>query len=311
MFATPSTEPSIYIEKPLSEVIAGNLIGKEAYKEKYNGNHKYYHIISEAYLQCNNETDWIIYYDNEENSLKVYFSENFGREFNILKNGDYDSRKLYKIKYTLDWAGPGSETADINVFHITIDSIEGMLTYREYENKESERKQAEREAEIESEKLQRKNTVETAYQAALNTAGIEGLIQYIKDFGRDYDRFIYLNDYGDYFNEDAYVEIARRITNNPNIDFHKIKSVQNPYAFEKESVYYCHELYVIQWMDRAFSAAVYRERGDLIYIDEMPNVADIGKIINHAYLVYKGTAETTYANGGKGIIPVFKLIYQF
>jgi hypothetical protein len=299
IFAFPKTDPSIYIEKPLSEVIAGNLTGEEAYEKEYGGRSKY-HIISEAYLRCNNETDWIIYYDNEANSLNVYFSDNFRREFNILENEDYDFRKLYKIKYTLEWAGPGSDTTNKRVFYIKIDSIEGMLTYREYENKEAERQRAEREVK----KLQRKNSVETAYADALKTAGTDAIAEFIKKYGHNGE---YRGEYRDFFIEDSYAEIARRIVNDRNIKFDNITMKGNPYAYEKDTIYfYRYSINIHQWMTNGILCYI---DDHALIIEKIPDVKKLGKFIKNAYLNYTGTRTLQFVNGKTEVIPVFNLIY--
>jgi hypothetical protein len=299
MLASPEADPSIYIEKPLSEVIAGNLTGKEAYDSNWGGDLKYYHIVSEAYLRCTNEKDWIIYYDNEANFLNVYFSRDFNREFNILENGDYDFRKLYRIKYTLRWAGPGSGTTNKQDFYIELDSIEGMLTYREYESKEFERQRAEREAEKDAEKLQRKNTAEAAYRTAFNTTGIDAIALYIRTYTQ--------RDYRDYFNEDSYAEIARRIVNDRNIKFDNITMKGNPYAYEKDTIYfYRYSINVYQWMTNGILCYI---NDHALVIEKVPDVRSIGGIIKNAYLKYTGIRTLQFVNGKTEVIPVFNLIY--
>jgi hypothetical protein len=180
-----------------------------------------------------------------------------------------------------------------------------MLTYREYENREAERQRAEKEAEKEAEELQRKNATETAYQVALNTAGIEALIQYINTFR-----------YRDYFNKDSHAEIARRLTNNQNIIFIRISEIVNPYAFDKDAIYYyggyrysMDYIEVNQW--RTDGSLLCSLGGDVLIIDKVPDITKIGKFIGNAYLQYKGTSEVRFVSGRNEMIAVFDLLFHF
>jgi hypothetical protein len=299
-FATPKADSSVYYEYSLHDVLSDNITGEDAYKQDASSFFKYFHIVSEVYILYD-DNQHIILSDSSENSIRVTNSDNLYRKYKFDRNGDYDANKIYRVKYTLCWNDLTS-TYRTEHLSIEIDSIEGLLTYSEYEQLKREQ-----------ERLQRKNAVESAYQSALNAPGIDALIQYIKTYNRWYlELESYEDDYDEYLNEDAYAEIARRLTDNPNIDFHKLGSVQNPYAFKRNAVYFC-ELYVVQWMNQSILAAIGSRRGYeyQIIINKVPNIFDIKEVIQGAFLIYTGTTEIEYTNGAKKMIPCFELIYQF
>lgn len=296
LFATPRADPSVYYEYSLNDVFSGNITGEEAYEEKsvsYGYGYserifKYFHIVSNVYIRY--DEGKIILFDDKGNSKRATFSRN--DVYNIKINGDYDPDKAYRVKYTLCWGAASYPSTRDNDLSIEIDAIEGLLTYSEYVQLE----------------------VETAYQTALNSPGIDVIAEYIRTYG-----------YRDYFNNDAYAEIARRLENDRNIKFDNLRMTGNPYAYEKDAIYflryysYRYYLYYPRYFSRDDSIRV-RQRmengGILCYIgnyalviEKTPDARSIGEFIQNAYLRYVGTRTMMFTDGSVKIIPVFDLIY--
>jgi uncharacterized protein YdeI (BOF family) len=137
-FATPKSDPSVYLEKPLSNVLAGNFTGEEAYKEEFVGYgdnermFKYFHFVSPVNIVPTNNDNRYIFSDNAGNSVNVETS--LGGFYNIYQlsdNYDFRPEKFYNIKYT---ARVDNISQQLEI--ISIDSIEGLLTYKEYKEQE-------------------------------------------------------------------------------------------------------------------------------------------------------------------------------
>jgi hypothetical protein len=155
---------------------------------------------------------------------------------------------------------------------------------------------------VEEDELRLKAIAETKYQEALNTPGLDVLVEYIKKNWRD-----------EYFNRDSYIEIARRLTNNKDVKYTEINYInENPYAFEKDIIYFCDgqsTFGITQWMDKGILATI---RDTPLFIESVPNIKAInGRAIRNAYMRYKGTTKMIYANGAEKILPVFDILYHF
>jgi hypothetical protein len=151
----------------------------------------------------------------------------------------------------------------------------------------------------EAEKRERQDASERAYANALAVSGVDKIKEYISVYR-----------YTDYFNRDSYIEIARRIVNARNIKFDNLTMTGNPYAYEKDTIYFYHyNIGVRQWLP---------DGGILCYIgnhalvlEEVPNVRNIKEVISNSYLRYNGTSTLQFVNGKTEVIPVFNLIYSF
>jgi hypothetical protein len=297
-FATPSADSSVYLERSLHDVLSGNLSGEEA----YNGGtyFKRFHIVSEVYFSKNlengNTSDYhAVMFDESNNKITVNFSNEFRREYDIWRNYDFDPRKKYRVKYTLGWTGPRSGFFLAEDRRIEVVSVEDLLTYTESEKKRYQLAQEE-----EREKnLQKKSNMDTMYENALKSNGVDLIVEYIK-----------ANRWKNYFNEDSYVEIARRITNNRNVLFKKIYTAQNPYAFDKNIVYYCDTLVVENFIQKQIIAYIIGD-GNFIVVEKVPDIKKIGRYIFLAYLRYSGSAIVTWSNGRTKELPSFDLIYYY
>jgi hypothetical protein len=175
-FADPKSDPSVYHEYSLYDVLSDNIAGEDAYESRPSSLYseyitKYFHIVSEVYIRYDRNKN-IVFFDSERNSKSVADSRGFDHEYDIDRNGDYDPSKIYRVKYTLIWS--------LDSKNIKIDSIEGLLTYSEYEQLERKRR-AERIRQTDEEWFQsisaqtidktlyEESTVEDAFAWAVNS----------------------------------------------------------------------------------------------------------------------------------------------
>ena len=188
----PKGDPNTYIEKTLADVINSNLTPNEAYnkKEWFGGSYDlFFNITSEVYMQIDhNSSSGIILSDGKGNRITTY-SYDFNGTYRLSENTDFSSVKLYRIYYTL------VETRSFDPHYInhgrksiTIERIEGLLTYDETYRVAQEESQRI----IAQEEETRRAEAESAYQAlALHYAGFPN---------REYDD--YLKGYWFYSLED-------------------------------------------------------------------------------------------------------------
>jgi hypothetical protein len=329
-FSTPRADSSVYFEYSLRDVLSVNIAGEDAFEEdtgdydsKYrmfyynhgyydrNPHIKYFHIASDVYLLYD-ENQYIFLSDDEGNSKHIIDERNFNDEYNIIKNGDYDPRKIYRVKYTLSC--DSRDSTDYN--SIKIDSIEGLLTYEEYRKLEREKEEQERIVQEKEYVLQIKTDYEAAYQNALNQTGVSGLAAFILDNHRllepDWYKYKRSNNikWDDDIIEECRKEIARRLTNNQNVTFAKIGGMGNPYSFDKTAIYNCpYYIGVRQW--RTDGSLLCYLDDDAFIIDKVPDITKIGNSIRNAYLQYKGATEVRFVNGSNEMIAVFDLLYYF
>jgi hypothetical protein len=181
--------------------------------------------------------------------------------------------------------------SEIQSSEIYIKLIEGIRLYSDIVKEEKEKKERDR-----------KTVVELDYENAINSEGISALVKYIQSYrGWDWD---------DYFNEDSYAEIARRLTNDRNIKFNRIGNIKNPYAFGKNTIYfYPYYIKVNQWMENGNLLCFLDD--DVFIIERVPDIKNIGEFIRNAYLQYNGTGTLTFVDGRKEVIALFDLIYSF
>jgi hypothetical protein len=124
MAADPKADPSVYFKYSLHDVLSVNIAGENAFKG--DSSSKYFHIVSDVYLRYD-ENQHIVLSDNEGNPKRIIDEGNFNDEYYISKNGDYDSNKIYRVKYTLHWNNSSYSAEHLS---IKIDSIEGWTCPR-------------------------------------------------------------------------------------------------------------------------------------------------------------------------------------
>jgi hypothetical protein len=299
----PQADPSVYLEKPLAYVAAGNLTIQDAFYRNIDGRLSF-KFASDAYIEYYNHGDSYLYDDAGNkiafSTLTDDFRQIIGNIYRINENSDFDPNKKYRVNYVVEevykglWVGIG--------YIIRIDSIEGLLTYDEAKAKHD----AEKAERTRLELAKKKEETELAYEAALMLSGVTGITEYIQQYNT-YDR-------RDYFNKDSYAEIARRITSNRNIKFDNITTSINPYAFNTETVYYCVGLYVNQFLNGKIIASLnssVRNDENLIVVDSVPDISKIGRSIRNAYLRYTGVTKLSMGNGGTREVATFSVIFYF
>jgi hypothetical protein len=322
---------SIYIEKIWSDVVNGYYdYQQDAYKPTagmkigngitnivaYDGGYEiedyWFNFSSEVYIEdvstYNNYTGSLSHsfkiYDNNRNEHLASSSYTDGNSnvadiYRIWDNSDFDAKKKYRVYYRLRSSGPDYKDSDI----IYLDSIEGLLTYKEASTQKTQLQKETAETEKRIARQKKIEEMKTVYENAQKVSGVEQIAEYIKKYAGDDD-----------FNEDSYTEIARRLVNNRTVKFEKMYTASNPYAFDKNTVYYAGTLVVDQWIDRQIIASIgsfIRDDGNIIIIQTVPDIKKIGNTIQHGFLRYIGTTKIRMANGTTQERPTFNLLYHF
>jgi hypothetical protein len=116
-------------------------------------------------------------------------------------------------------------------------------------------------------------------------------------------------------------KFVRDLTDEDDIKVVKIKrmfNISNPYAFDKDTVYYSTDdyMYVWQWIENAFIASFLPKAAGLqmpynteFYIRNVSNIKNINFRVSKVYLRYIGTQNFTNGYGVNVILPVFDLLY--
>jgi hypothetical protein len=116
-------------------------------------------------------------------------------------------------------------------------------------------------------------------------------------------------------------EFVKNLTNEDNINVKYIEhifNISNPYAFDKNTVYYSTSdyLYVHQWMEEGFIGSFLPEEASLqmpynsqFYIRNAYNLRGINYRVSNVYIRYIGTQSFTRGNRSTVILPVFDLLY--
>lgn len=113
----------------------------------------------------------------------------------------------------------------------------------------------------------------------------------------------FINQYGD--SKNARLAIERLLSGNENQSYKELKYFENPYSFEKGSVYYCSSLSVYQWISEySFLAKV---DGEIIYV-ETSNIENVKNRISYAFLKANGVMEYSSAMSSLNIVPRFTLM---
>lgn len=113
----------------------------------------------------------------------------------------------------------------------------------------------------------------------------------------------FINQYGD--SENIRLAIEQFLSGNKNQSYKELKYFENPYSFEKGSVYYCSSLSVYQWISEySFLAKV---DGEIIYV-ETSNIENVKNRISYAFLKANGVMEYSSAMSSLEIVPRFTLM---
>jgi hypothetical protein len=305
----------VYIDRPFREVLKLTMPKKDAYKTAGLGmfiamkipgdsTRYFYKFVSDAYLAIENSSSLVIS-DDAGVICNAQMSYDFKEKYRIQDNSDFDSEKKYRIKYTFAWMPDfGSLIGAINIGNeeyiidgVTIDEIDNLLTYAEAHAKQDKEKEDQKIRET----MARHAEMDRAYEAAVRSQGVDLLKEYITTYIRD-----------DYFNDDSYLEIAKKITRNNNAILENLYTAPNPYGFNEDVVYYGGTLIVTQWLDRKIVAYTNYSRDDenIIIIDGFPDITKIGSSIQHSFLQYTGTVKLQF-NSRAIDRPTFRLLYHW
>lgn len=155
---------------------------------------------------------------------------------------------------------------------------------------EQERMQREYAAQKEQERIRLAQERAEAETAAIKSGSLPKMIDFI-------------NQYGD--SENIRLAIEQFLSGNKNQSYKELKYFENPYSFEKGSVYYCSSLSVYQWISEySFLAKV---DGEIIYV-ETSNIENVKNRISYAFLKANGVMEYSSAMSSLKIVPRFTLM---
>ncbi|MDE5776633.1 MAG: hypothetical protein K2H67_07130 [Treponemataceae bacterium] len=155
---------------------------------------------------------------------------------------------------------------------------------------ELERMQAEYAAMQQRVREQKELEKQSAETAAIISGSLDEMINFI-------------NQYGD--SKSVRLAIEQVLSGNENQSYKEFNGYENPYSFEKGSVYYCSSLNVHQWLsEHSFLAKV---NGDVIYV-ETANIENVKNRISYAFLKANGVLEYNTAASSLNIVPRFTLM---
>lgn len=155
---------------------------------------------------------------------------------------------------------------------------------------EQERLRAEYAALQEQKRQQAELERQEAETAAIKSGSLDNMINFI-------------NQYGD--SKNIRLAIERFLSRNENASYKEFSSYENPYSFEKGSVYYCSSLNVHQWLSEHFFLA--KVNGDVIYV-ETANIENVKNRISYAFLKANGVLEYNTVASSLNIVPRFTLM---
>lgn len=156
--------------------------------------------------------------------------------------------------------------------------LEAAQKQREYEARKAQIRQQEEQERLQAEAL------------AIESGSLRAMIEF-------------LNQYGDSAN--IRFAIEQVLSNNKNQSYKELSHFDNPYSFERGSVYYCSALDVYQWVSEySFLAKV---NGKIIYV-ETSNIENVKSRITHAFLKANGVLEYNTATSSLNIVPKFTLM---
>ena len=143
---------------------------------------------------------------------------------------------------------------------------------------------------LERERLQRMQERTAAEESALQSGSLREMINFV-------------NQYGD--SKNIRIAIERLLSENKNQSYKELTYYENPYSFERGSVYYCRSLTVYQWVsEHSFLAKT--NDNSIIYI-ETANIGRVTNTISYAFLKSNGVMEYS-ARAGLQIVPKFTLM---
>lgn len=155
---------------------------------------------------------------------------------------------------------------------------------------EQERRQAAYAALKEQERQQAEQERQEAETAAIKSGSLDEMVNFI-------------NQYGD--SKNIRLAIERVLSRNENASYKEFSSYENPYSFERGSVYYCSSMEVFQWVSEySFLAKV---NGKIIYV-ETSNIENVRGRISYAFLKANGVMEYNSAMSSLNIVPRFTLM---
>lgn len=150
--------------------------------------------------------------------------------------------------------------------------------------------QAEYAARQEQKRQQEELERQEAEAAAIKSSSLDEMINFI-------------NQYGD--SKNIRLAVEQVLSGNKNQPYKEFNGYENPYGFEKGSVYYCSSLNVHQWLSEySFLAKV---NGDVIYV-ETANIENLKNRISYAFLKANGVLEYNTAASSLKIVPRFTLM---
>jgi hypothetical protein len=342
-------DPSIYLERSLSDILNGNLSSRQAYRRDTNGN-LYHNLVSNVYLKDIREDSsrFVILYDNIGNELFSFNSSNFIIKYNIAENNNFKPEQQYRVRYTLltlyNTALNISSRDPMDKVAV-LESVEGLLSYEEVRNIEkaesqrvaneiAERRRAEAEAEaaqkrIEAEaeaarkraeaevaKKRAEAEAEAAYQNALASRNVETIMRFLRSGALtplSSDRRTELRNEG-------LLEAAKIITRNNNIQIgnfddsfvNSTLNPINPYAFDTAKIYHLAVMQPQQFIEgKIIAIAVLGFPNATVLLQNIPNIQNVRGSLNEVFMRYTGITTLKLANDSTKEVATFDVLYHY
>jgi len=310
---SPSGNPDVYIEKTLSDVINLKFNQSDGFLERqYHGREwpeeLTFRFVSLAYIKV--EKDFIILSDDSGNNINVYGKNDVFRIYGLRENGDFDPKKLYRVYYRII-PRESNFVKIAGIKNIDLEGIEGLMTFKEYENSKEEENRRKKQDETAKKGVE----AEAAYREALSSRNPDTIISFLRSG--------MLNSISDdrqtEIRTEARLEVAKIITKNNKIEignFNKSftnSSIDpiNPYAFETDKIYFLTVAEPQQFISGKIIASVAGDSNAIILLQNIPNIQGVGGSLRYLYMKYKGVTTLKLANGRSKEVATFDLIYYY
>ena len=332
----PRGDPSVYIEKTLSDVINLKFNQSDGFLEKrYQSwpEELTFRFVSFAYIKV--EENFVVLSDDSGNNISVYGEHDFFQIYRLRENGDFDPKKLYRVYYRII-PRESNFVKIAGIKNIDLEGIEGLITFNEFENirneerkrtsqiQEEERKKAQQ-AELEPRKIQARSAI----QKAIASRNADIIMQSLTDSQSTFTTNRELLR-GEAIIDDAYLAIARIASRNNNIQLEwlgavldnagdrRLSSSEVIQVFNQNKVYYQDKLIIEQRIgDDYIIYTGYNDARRLIVLKNVKKVVNIGSNYTgrnywtfDVFMKYTGVSTLKLISGNIDV-PTFDVIYQY
>ena len=143
-----------------------------------------------------------------------------------------------------------------------------------------------------------RNEHEAIYKKVIASKNLKTIADYIN---KNYE--------SKFFHDEAYVELAKVLSNDNSVELKELPYIKNPYGLDKNCLYYCNYLSVFQWTGNGSLLAEF-DTNKVIFIRNVYDLTKIDGAVRNGYLKYIGTHEYSSVSAGIQVVAEFDLVYS-